>query len=179
MSTIRVGNIGPLTGNTSVIADPGGAGGMSLVSMGAVTASGTSVDFTGIPSWARRITVLFNGVSTSGSSIALIQIGSGSMTTSGYVSSGWTVYTNQSSSTSGFILAGSWAASQNWYGSAHIHNVSGNAWTFSANIGSGTAGYSSIGEGGVTLSGTLDRVRVTTVNGTDTFDAGSVNIMYE
>ena len=33
--------------------------------------------------------------------------------------------------------------------------------------------------GRVTLSGALDRVRVTTVNGTDTFDAGSINILYE
>jgi len=35
------------------------------------------------------------------------------------------------------------------------------------------------GGGGITLSGTLDRVRITTVNGTDTFDAGTINIMYE
>jgi hypothetical protein len=31
----------------------------------------------------------------------------------------------------------------------------------------------------VSLSGTLDRIRLTTVNGSDTFDAGSINIIYE
>jgi hypothetical protein len=35
------------------------------------------------------------------------------------------------------------------------------------------------GAGSVTLSATLDRIRITTVNGTDTFDAGSINIAYE
>jgi hypothetical protein len=35
------------------------------------------------------------------------------------------------------------------------------------------------GGGTVTLGGTLDRVRITTVNGTDTFDAGTINILYE
>ena len=46
--------------------------------------SGTSIDFTGIPSWVKRITVMLNGVSTSGTSIVQVQIGSGSPTTSGY-----------------------------------------------------------------------------------------------
>jgi len=35
------------------------------------------------------------------------------------------------------------------------------------------------GAGTKTISGVLDRIRLTTVNGTDTFDAGSVNILYE
>jgi hypothetical protein len=179
MSTIRVGNIGPLTGNTSVIADPGISGGMSLVSMGVVTLSGTSVDFTGIPSWARRISINFNGLSTSGSSIGLIQLGSGSITTSGYSSTGWTVYTNQTSSTSGFLLAGTWAGSQTFYGRATISLVGSNVWVEENNIGSQNQGWNSLGSGTVTLSGALDRVRITTSNGTDTFDAGTVNVFYE
>jgi hypothetical protein len=43
---------------------------------------------------------------------------------------------------------------------------------------SNEARNNSIG-GFVPLSGTLDRVRITTANGTDTFDAGSINILYE
>ena len=48
--------------------------------------SGTSIDFTSIPSWVKRITLMFNGVSTNGTSNYQIQIGSGSVTTSGYTS---------------------------------------------------------------------------------------------
>jgi hypothetical protein len=33
--------------------------------------------------------------------------------------------------------------------------------------------------GDVALSGTLDRIRITTVNGTDTFDAGTINVSWE
>lgn len=36
-----------------------------------------------------------------------------------------------------------------------------------------------IQSGDLLLSGTLDRVRITTANGTDTFDAGTINILYE
>ena len=49
--------------------------------------SGTSIDFTSIPSWVKRVTVMFNGVSSNGASQKLIQIGSGSVTTTGYVAS--------------------------------------------------------------------------------------------
>ena len=50
------------------------------------TTSGTSITFTGIPSWVKRITVMFNGVSTSGTSPVQIQLGAGSVTTTGYSS---------------------------------------------------------------------------------------------
>ena len=62
--------------------------GASLITSGTAVAStsGTSIDFTGIPSWAKRITVMFNGVSTNGTSQQLIQIGSGSVNATGYSS---------------------------------------------------------------------------------------------
>lgn len=47
--------------------------------------SGTAIDFTGIPSWVKRITVMFSGVSTNGTSVPQIQVGAGSVTTSGYL----------------------------------------------------------------------------------------------
>jgi hypothetical protein len=67
--------------------------------------SGTSINFTDIPSWVKRITVMFNGVSTSGTSIRQAQLGAGSVTTSGYTSSGfgWTGGTNGVASTTGII----------------------------------------------------------------------------
>ena len=40
--------------------------------------------------------------------------------------------------------------------------------------------YCNLGAGvSPSLSGALDRVRITTVLGTPTFDAGTINIMYE
>lgn len=138
--------------------------------------SGTSIDFTGIPAGTKRITVMFNGVSTNGSSIIQAQLGSGSFTTSGYVS-GASINTTNLSSTTGLVASPAVTAADVRYGIMTITNVSGNIWVMGANVGvSSNSGTSS---GYVSLSGTLDRVRITTVNGTDTFDAGSINILYE
>jgi hypothetical protein len=151
-----------------------------IVSGTAVTASGTSVDFTGIPSWVKRVTVMFNGVSTSGTSNRLVQIGSGSITSSGYQSSasGGATAVTTSTSTAGFIIDNAVAAADTISTVCFIVNVSGNIWV-SSGTGTSSAGAFRANAGNVTLSGTLDRVRITTVNGTDTFDAGSINILYE
>lgn len=142
--------------------------------------SGTSIDFTGIPSWVRRITIVFNGVSTNGTSLPQIQLGdSGGIENTGYTSAGWTANTTNSSSTTGFLLMGLNAATTALFGHAAITNFNGNLWVMSSVCGAPTGNYSSIGGGSKTLSDTLDRIRITTVNGTDAFDAGSINIMYE
>ena len=145
--------------------------------------SGTSIDFTSIPSWVKRVTVMMNGVSTNGTSNLLLQLGSGSITTSGYLSG--SSYTQggsvgSSTSTAGFIIYNDSAVTST-YGQACIATSGSNAWTNSGVMFKATAGtnYVLFSSGGVTLSGTLDRVRITTVNGTDTFDAGSINILYE
>jgi hypothetical protein len=148
--------------------------------------SGTSIDFvgaTGIPSWAKRVTIMFSAVSTSGTSSTLIQIGdSGGVETTGYTSySSFGVSSNQFiSSTAGFVLdpAQYLTSATLRYGSIVLVNVTGNVWVASGNILQDT-GVVSNATGGKTLSDVLDRVRVTTVNGTDTFDAGQINIMYE
>ena len=141
--------------------------------------SGVSIDFTGIPSWAKRITVMFNGVSTNGTSQGLIQLGSGSFTTSGYTSQ-WVL--TGIGTLNGTVSTGlSWfhgSAGEEKIGHLVITNVSGNLWVCSGVLRVGS-GYMSSQAGSVTLSGTLDRVRITTVNGTDAFDAGSINILYE
>lgn len=142
--------------------------------------SGTFIDFTGIPSWVRRITVMFGGVSTNGTSLVQVQLGAGSVTTSGYNAAQSFTGTGQglNIATTGFILIGNSAADAR-YGSLSFTNLSGNIWTcFGSNYGS-SSGYGGSISGSITLSGTLDRVRITTVNGTDTFDAGSINILYE
>ena len=154
-----------------------------LVSGTAVAStSGTSIDFTSIPSWVKRITVMFNGVSTSGTSYPLIQIGTGGTpTTSGYVSQASQLYTAAaiSSTTAGFYINSN-ASTYVLSGTMTISNISGNIWVESCCFGS-TAGalIMTAGSGTVTLGGVLNMLRITTVNGTDTFDAGSINIMYE
>lgn len=148
--------------------------------------SGTSIDFTSLPSWVKRITVMFAGVSTNGTANYLIQIGSGSVTSTGYVSGSTSISltsgntTSGTSSTAGFIL-GSSSASSVFSGLITLILQTGNVWVASHNISS-TAGQNITSSGaGIlsTLAGALDRVRITTSNGTDTFDAGSVNILYE
>ena len=144
------------------------------------TTSGTSKDFTGIPSWAKKITISFNGVSTSGTSALLVQLGSTTIATSGYASTSVTAAAagnTVGTSTAGFIMQ---AASASAVHSGHmvLTNVSGNIWA-SSHVDAPLTTNVTTGAGAVTLSGVLDRLRVTTVNGTDTFDAGSVNILYE
>lgn len=146
----------------------------------AVTASGTSVDFT-IPTGAKRITVMFSGVSTSSSSRLQVQIGSGSFTTSGYVSVGTgTSATSLSTQalTSGFPIANATSATDSASIVATIVNITGNTWLW-ASTGQRSSTDQAISSGILSISGTLDRVRITTVNGTDTFDAGTINILYE
>jgi len=153
-----------------------------LVSGTAVAStSGTSIDFTGIPSTAKRITVMFSGVSTSGASLFLVQIGdSGGFENTGYVSSS-TGFTgaggSTSSSTSGFVIAYE-AANYLVSGQMLINSLGSNVWV---EYGGGKLATNAcwVAGGNKTLSDTLDRVRITTVNGTDTFDAGSINILWE
>jgi hypothetical protein len=152
----------------------------SIQSDTAKTASGTSVDFTGIPSWVKRITVMCNGVSISGASSVLIQIGSTTFTVTGYVSGSSLAFgTNtvlSASSTNGYVVHTGGAVNVLYFVMT-ITNITGNNWMSSI---SGTNAGGSLGGGGaVAIGGTLDRVRITTVNGTDTFDAGSINILYE
>lgn len=142
--------------------------------------SGTSISFTSIPSWVKRITIMFNANSTNGSSNRLIQIGAGSTTTSGYTSSSFAATNSPpatTNSSSGFVM---WCDSSSFTLSGHmvLTNVSGNIWV-SSHVGKVSLTQAVMGGGDVTLSGTLDRVIITTVNGTDTFDAGSINILYE
>lgn len=142
--------------------------------------AGTSIDFTGIPSGVRRVTVMFNGVSTNGTSPVIIQIGAGSVTTSGYVGGAQQIATAASLTalSSGFMALQAVAAANNYSGQATINNITSNTWTANGVFGRNDGVVLLFG-GVLALSGTLDRVRITTVNGTDTFDAGSINVLYE
>jgi hypothetical protein len=143
--------------------------------------SGTSIDFTSLPSWIKRITVMFSGVSTNGTSPIIIQLGdSGGIETSGYTSASFND-TGSSSSTpsTGFAANPASVAAANLNGAMTITSMGSNIFsqtgTFYRNNTNGMA-YCA---GTKTLSDVLTQIRITTVNGTDTFDAGSVNILYE
>jgi hypothetical protein len=141
--------------------------------------SGTAIDFTGIPSWVERITVMFSGVSTSNADPYLVQIGtSGGVQNTGYLSYSTRLPSTTSvSSTAGYIINMASSGDIIYGGTIVLTNLSGNLW-----VASGTFGYTSgtmvIG-GTKDLGATLDRVRITTSAGAATFDAGSINILYE
>lgn len=154
--------------------------GVGVLTSGTAVAStsGTSIDFTSIPSWVKRITVMFNNVSVSGTSSIQIQIGAGSVITTGYTggtSTGTTVIDNSA----GFIVARNPAASNAYSAVINLITLGSFIWAQSGNCISSSSDACTVSAGNLTLSGALDRVRVTTVNGTDTFDAGSINILYE
>lgn len=141
--------------------------------------SGTSIDFTGIPSWAKRVSVMLSGVSLSGTDGIIVQLGTaGGVETTGYIG-GAGNRTAEASSTSGFRVAyaGTASAASGWSGILTINSITGNTWVASGAFYA-SADPASLCGGATTLSGTLDRIRVRST-GTNTFDGGSINIMYE
>jgi hypothetical protein len=151
----------------------------------AVTAaSQTSIDFTGIPAWVNRITVMLSDLSTNGTSLVIVQLGdSGGVETSGYLGASTTMAAAVASValSSGFSLnhgAGAVAAATQ-QGAIILSRVTGNTWSCIANVALSDTNRMCVTAGTKTLSATLDRVRITTAGGVDTFDAGSVNISWE
>lgn len=144
--------------------------------------SGTSIDFTSIPAYAKRITVMFDGVSTNGTSNVILQLGdSGGIEDTVYVGSHSALTAagvSTTSNTTNFTVYSQSAASNLFSGLATISLLSGTTWAASGTTGSAVPRGTTFG-GSKTLSGTLDRVRITSGNGTDVFDAGSINIMWE
>lgn len=141
------------------------------------TTSGTAVGFTGIPSWVKRITVQCSGNASSGPLI-LLQLGSGSYTTTGYTG-GWTqsatAGTNPLVASTAGVVAGASNAG-NGFMTCVLVNAATNNWAISGNIDTALSGKL-ISSGSIALAGVLDRVQLTVAGGT--FTAGSVNIFYE
>ena len=155
-----------------------------IVSGTAVTASGTSVNFTDIPSWVKKITVMFSGVSTNGTGNLQIQLGtSGGIQITGYLSAADQAGIGVNATT-GFILTRNIGASSINHGIATIALIDSATGLFacSGTLARSDAASGSFFGGSKSLSGTLDRIRViasTTGNPADTFDAGTINIMWE
>jgi len=152
-----------------------------LVSGTAVTASTPTVQFTGIPSWVKRVVIVYsNLVNSTTSSVPLVRIGSGSLSTSGYTAYGahFNTAAGSQTSTAGIPLEGGARASGVYAGRAEFFNVSGNLWQGTLN-GFLTAGTSlCVGSGYITLGGVLDRIAIAT-NTAGSFTAGTVNVFYE
>lgn len=204
--TITINGSGTITGATtlaSTIASPTmttptlttptmtgavvSAMGSSVITSGTSVAStsGTSIDFTGIPSWVKRVTVMFDLVSTNGASPLLIQLGtsSGIDSTTTYAGSSFYIQGGGGgqymSAYGGFNFYGSGGAGNTNTGSLVLTQISTNKWVANGYF-AGSASFVNVYMAGVkTTSAALDRVRITTVNGTDAFDAGSINILYE
>jgi len=180
---------------TSIISLPSGTGTVAV--QGASTniqsgvsqaaTSGTAILFTGtngVPSWANRITVFFNGVKTSGTATLQVQIGTGSVATSGYQSACVRINNGGTglpaiSFTTGFAVENAPAN-----GSSTLRNgfmtiipIGNNTYSYQSNINT-ASGELMIASGFISLPGVLDRINVTT-SGTDTFAAGTINIFYE
>jgi hypothetical protein len=151
----------------------------TAVAFGSFTTT-TYNDWTGIPSWVKRITVMINVLSVSGTSNIQVQLGSGSIDATATYNSRAGQPSAIAVSTNGLLMTCQLATGADTNsGMLVIDSYGSNIWIASGtvvNVGNSTAFFSA---GVKTLSGTLDRIRLTTVNGTDTFDAGSANILYE
>jgi hypothetical protein len=146
--------------------------------------SGTAIDFTGIPSTAKQVTVMFKGVRTNGASVVEIRIGSGTVVATGYY--------NQAApnglqgtlgSVTGFNTENTITSSNSVrHGSVVLTLIGSNTWTAAGHV-TGTSSTPvnnivSLAGSSPALSGALDRVRITTQNGTDVFNAGTINISW-
>lgn len=158
---------------------------MTLMNAHTFTGTETFKDFTGIPSWAKRFTIMFSGVSTNGSSLVIVQLGdAGGVENAGYISKGGYVISGSSVAvsaiTNGIAIDNFVSAGDTRTGNVTICTISQNSYIASY-LGehSGASLALALGTSSKTLSDVLDRIRITTVNGTDTFDAGTVNVMYE
>jgi hypothetical protein len=166
-----------IDGSASVTINSGAVLGLTSATAQAST-SGTSINFTGIPSYVKRITVMLSGVSTSATSNMQLQVGSGSFLTSGYNSTA-NAGAGVVNASTGFIITQTITAATSQSGIVTLAALGSNNWVANGVLAFSNASVANTSGGNVTLGGTLDRLRITTVNGTDTFDAGSINILYE
>ena len=170
--------------NTATVPAQTGTLGMIAQGTAVATTSGTSVTFASIPSWVKRITLMFSGFSTSGTSIPLVKLG----TSGGLVSTGYLGTINSASGASQLnystyipIYYAANLAANIYHGTItfNLLDSSTNTWTITQVMSLSNATSLIDGAGSVALGGTLTQLSISTVSGTDTFDAGIVNILYE
>jgi len=173
--------IGTIKGDTFIV---GGETLLMPTSSALTTLSGSSVDFTGIPSTARRVTVMVNELSTNGTSVPLIQLGdAGGIETSGYVG---TIALTGTSSMAGANFSAGVSLSTSFSGAAflvgsvtfNLMDAATNRWVISGALGRSDGGQLHSLGGTKALSATLTQVRITT-NSANTFDSGTASVSWE
>lgn len=173
MSTLAVDAIENLAGDNR----------FGPVSGTAVTASGTAIDFTSIPAWVTKISLSVALLSLDGTSNITLQIGdSGGIEATGYdgVEAALGATTAVSTLSSGFeARVGSAGSVVSGIWELRLIDSATNTWACTVTVGSSDNSFVYVTGGSKALSATLDRVRLTTAGGTVSFDAGTVNIMYE
>jgi hypothetical protein len=181
-STPSTANVTALTATSIAI----GANNIRAIILGTAqaTTSGTSKDFTSIPSWVKKITMMFAAFSTNGASPPLVQLGTSSgIESTGYVGAGSNIAggVGTLNYTTGAGIGAATSAGYTFNGILSICLVDSatNTWVISGIFGQSGINQTATCGSSKSLSATLDRIRLTTVNGTDTFDAGSINILYE
>jgi hypothetical protein len=154
-----------------------------LISGTAVTASGATVSFTGIPSWAKRITVLLSGVVTVSSGLPAIRAGAGSYEATGYSSTnnaiGTSSVTSTLSATTSWDLANAGGSSNVYSGQLVITRLEGYLYTIAGQVMYGTNGSTALTTGYKTFSGDISQLQLRMSTGADTFNGGTINVMYE
>lgn len=185
---IRLGWVSTTSGAPGTLSEINVLGQGSALVLGTEQAatSGTSIDFGSIPSWVRRITIQFAGVSTNGTSNIIVQVGDADgIENTGYLGSATTISGTSvvatSNFTAGFSVQASVGAGSVMHGQIMLtlEDATNFTWVSGATIGHSDGGAVSIGASSKSLSAALDRVRITTAGGTDTFDAGAINIILE
>jgi hypothetical protein len=202
MSTLSTTNLkNPSSGSNNIVLATDGSATIATLSSTTITGttiqgtiksgtavastSGTSIDFTSIPSWVKRVTVMLDRVSTNGTSVVQLQLGTGSFTptTSGYNGLSYISLTGTGSLvtniTTGMAIMADGSASYSRVGPIVINNITGNSWSMSWCGGDSASARVGTAAATVSLSAALTGIRITTVNGTDTFDAGTINILFE
>lgn len=156
-----------------------GKGGLQIGTLQATT-SGTSKLFS-IPSWVKRITVNFNGVSFATTGLPLIQIGpAAGLETTLYKSECHYIGGTHQAATDGFICGVNGGGAGNTYhGSYVLATLGSNIWVGSSNLAvlDGNTGVVAAG-GSKTLADTITQLAIKAHDG-GAFDAGSVNILLE
>jgi hypothetical protein len=159
-----------------------GRAGSGVLGSEQASTSGTSIDFTSIPSWATRIEILLRGVSMNASAKLRIQLGdSGGVENTGYVGAISTCIATAAaeSGTAGMdfpeiaasgILSGKITLT--------LEDSSDNTWVSGVSVGRSDSADAFTGGYYKATSAALDRVRITTVDGSTAFDAGAINIRY-
>lgn len=175
----------PATATDRTLTLPDATGTLGLMQLGTPVGagSGTVIDFLDIPSWVNRVSVVLAGVSLSGTANLLIQLGTSSgVEITGYESSsalaGAAVDAGAATSTAGIIIR---AGANTAKVSGIIQFIRGNGtlWMAGGGYARIDAALSGAAGGSKLLGGTLDRIRLTSTTGTDTFDSGIVNIFWE